>query len=411
MLVDIVPLPRRLNQFARRSASIDSSQIIGLPISLLNRVYGYWEPDDSSCMGVGGKHVVITGKDALFRYKFIEPTKSGIVEYFVLTASPLDVLSPNRTQNVRLYCPCVTLTDTKADTFSMITRRFILWNGVFDLIHFEVEDNVNDVPAEAVIVNEIRNLGRMFGRSDLTELVKEHPDYKNVLISEVKPEDNTLEQLMTLWSNVNAYNEMAAVADPCHLCDITDVLRGINVPVQLTDIAVLRNSLVLQHFLYGSCTFADLKHLVGMNYSTHSFYRWFNTEKLDDFIELSIYSDDYPDLFDILKYIESLPYSEFSIAVNKDGLCDVMLYNQYDCSMLPRECKPEFKQAVSEKLLPIVRKMKDVESISLVRSWSEEVYITIKKDSGSSKKFYFDLLSASIGSRSLIRDYDGHLFS
>lgn len=413
MIIDIVELPRRLVQF--KHGIIDSRGMYSMPTPSIERYHGYWEPDDTEFIGVGSKHELITGKDALFRYKFIEPTKFGIAEYFVLTGSPIDIRRPLSNRNVQLYCPFFSLTDTN----TMLTRKFIIWNGVFELLHYETEDSITDAPVEAVTANEMKNILRYLnaskgdrfdcGLNSLLDTLNAYPECKNVLITELKSSNADIEQLLKLGSNFKAYTSILVNEEPYYWADVTDIFRHVDIPMTCETIAPVRKCTLLAHFIYGSATLYELKHLFGLNYDTHAFQRWFNTNLLSDDTIISI---DKPDssLFQILSYVENLPYSEFELVVDGNGLYNIKLYNQYDPTMMIK-CPKELDEPVYQLVRMLRSVFRNSVHISVVRSWGEEVYITIKRSNDKVLKFYFDMLSLIIGSRSIVRDYNGHMFA
>jgi len=416
MIVDIVELPRRLQHF--KNGAIDTRDTCGFPLPALYRVSGFWEPDDASYLCIGGKHDLITGKDCLFRYKFIEPTKFGIAEYYVITADKIDIRFPARQKRVRLYCPYVTLTDPK----TMLVRRFMLLAGVWELLHFETEDNVEDYPADAVTVNEIKNLldinsaydvcGPFFstdlGLKSIVEKIKSNPNYDDVLITEIKGDDD-IQTLLNLGSNISAYNNMTLNESPCFWCDITDVFRNVTVPNLNVVNDTMKTCSLLAHFMYGGVVISDIKHLFGMTYDTHAFQRWFNDGRLDPDIEISL-GDGNTDKFvlEILKYVSRLPYNEFELTIDNSGLYNIKVYNPYD-PMLSVVCEETVKENIGKFANEVVAASQY--NIEALKSWGEEVYITIKRKDGRKRRFYFDSLSTIIGSQSLIRDYDGHMFT
>ena len=406
MIIDIVRLPRRLAQF-KREASINSEEIITFPISSINRIFGYNTYNDDEFIGIGSVHKVLTGKYTPFRYKFIEPTKYGIAEYFVMTESPIDIRFPIRSKRVYLYCPWVTLTNMQ----TLQVRKFIIWNGVKDLIRFEVEDSVNDVPIESVLANELRLFASLHGRPDIVKDLENYPDPKNVLISEEKMDGTeAAEQLATLGSNIKAYNELTIGQDPYYWPDASDAFRGIDLPQVWTDTTLVQSCSLLNHFMFGKCSIWDIRHLFGMQYDTHAFQRIFNENPLDPLTELCIDYDQNPDLFAVLKYIEHLSYSEFALNIDQNGLCNVELYNPYDPFIKIPFDTSKHQDILSKIVSSLKNGFKRFEGACIVKSWSEETYITIKY-AGKTEKYYFDLVAAALGSRSLIRDYSDGMFS
>ena len=410
MIVDIVPLPRRLSQF-KREGVINSELVIGFPESNIAREFGYWAPNDEDLIGIGGRHRLIVGRDAFFRYKFIEPTKYGIAEYFVMSSSPIDIRFPIRSKRTQIYCPWVTITNGT----TLKVRKFILWSGIFELMHFETEDTIHDVPVEAVIINELRNQAMIHGRPDILLGFEKYPkDWKNVLISEERlTDDEASDTLTQLGANIKAYNEITIDQEPFYWPDLWDIFRGINLPEVWTDSTPLNFCTFLSHVIHGHTTIGDIRHLFGMNYDAHAFQRMFNTDRLNPYTEISIYDDSNPDLFGILKYVERINYSEFVITVDENGMCRPTLYNPYDTYMRINQNSDQvhWDPTLMRKIPQALRQYcPDMKRAEIVRSWSEETYITIYRQTGSVERYYFDMVSAALGSRSLIRDYDGHMF-
>lgn len=406
MIVDIVQLPRRLSRF-NRHAEINSEEVFGFPISLISRIYGYQPYNDDEFIGVGGRHQVLTGKYTPFRYKIIEPTKHGIAEYFVMTESPIDIRCPFRSSRVKLFCPWVTITNP----VSLEVRKFIIWNGVKDLIRYEVEDSVRDVPVELVMANEIRLFSRLYGRPDVGQLVDEYPDLDDNLVSEVKYDDNdSVDMLTTLGSNIRAYKEATELAEPFYWPDATEIFRGINLPKKWTDATLLKSCTLINHVIYGATTIGDIRHLFGIAYDAHAFQRVFNDADLNPYTELGISGDDDPDLFQVLKYVERLPYSEFVLEVESSGSYSLRLYNPYDPFITIQTDTTKFKPLADGILKALKHGRKQFESACIARSFGEEAYITIKHG-GKTDRYFFDLISAALGSRALIKDYNGNLFN
>jgi len=409
MIVDIVQLPRRLSRLNRPDATITSEMAIGFPTSGIYRAFGYWDVNDDECIGIGSQHRVITGKDALFRYKFIEPTKYGLAEYLVLAESPIDVRYPLRNKRVKLYCPWVSIINPR----TLRTRKFILWANIFELTHYETEDTVFDAPVEAVIANEVRIFAEENGRPDIAQDFRRYPkNWKDVLVSEEKLSGTeAVDALMQLGSNIRSYNEMVVDTEPYYWCDASDIFRGIDLPKVWTDTTPLKSCTIVSHFMYGSTTIGQLKHLFGMTYDTHAFQRTFNESDLHPYTEIAIY-DDNPDLFGILKYIERISYSEFSIVIDANGLYNVKLYNQYDPFLcVKNQDQVQMDKDILDKIsLAIKSGYPNAVQTEITRSWCDEIYILIKEHNGKVHRYYFDLVSAALGSRSLIRDYQGRMF-
>ena len=221
-----------------------------------------------------------------------------------------------------------------------------------------------------------------------------------------------IDQLSMLGSNIQAYNSMSEFDDPCHVCDIGEVFRGVDLPNMYTDQSPLKGCTFLRHVLYGPTTIKEVAHLFGMSYDVHAFQRNFNDKKLDKLVELSIYQDDNPDIFEVLKCAERMPYEEYFLDFDEKGECELHLRNHYDPSLevpIPKN-DPDISKLVYEIRDLLQHGFKGFKHAAVIRSFEECVYITIMLDTGKLISYYFDLVSASLGSRSLIRDYDGHMF-
>ena len=149
MIDDIVILPRRLKQF-KYNAHVSSEQVCCPPISNIDRLVGYESPNDDVFIEAGTRMSLPTGVDTWFRCKLIENTRNGIVEYFCISRSPLDIFRIKRSSKTLLYCLWVSIIDPV--TFKR--RKYVLWEHVRALMRYEVEDNVADVPIEAVIADD-----------------------------------------------------------------------------------------------------------------------------------------------------------------------------------------------------------------------------------------------------------------
>lgn len=409
MIDDIVVLPRTLTQF-KREAEVSSEMMSTLPISYITKEVGYESPNDDDWIRFGGSVSVATGKNTWFRFKLIEGTPNGLVEYFCLSESPIDFYNPRNSKKLKFYCPWLSITDLK--TFK--TTKYVLWRHIFELTHYEVEDNVVDTPAEAVIANEVKNFAYMYGCDHFLKEVEYYPsDYKNVLISQIRPNNDNvaLDNLTRLLSNIRAFNSDINLV-PFGAIVPEDIWRGVNIPHVWTDLGALRNCSVLPFLQFGSITISEIAHLFSPLYQLHAYQRSFSKAQLDQCTVLSIPSSDTRQLFDIIKYMEELPYSEFELRVDREG-CRLKVYNPYNLNPINGNM-PLADVASDSAPTDAIRTLfyngfRGMAEAFATRSWSEEIYITVMNTNGSVEYFYYDLSVTATCARSLIRDYDGQL--
>lgn len=412
MIDDIVVLPRTLKQF-NREATVSSELLLTLPISAITREVGYESPCDDDWVKFGGTTEVITGKDTWFRFKIVENTQAGIAEYFCLTESPIDFYNPRNSSKLKIYCPWLTVTNRK--TFK--TRKFILWRHIFELIRYETEDNVIDAPIEAVIANEIKNFASIYGCDHFMRELEYYPsDYKNVLISEAHPNftegSDALDTLTMLGSNIRSYLSNYDMM-PFSMFEPDDIFRNLHLPKQWTDYSVIRDCSVLPYLQFGTLTLGEIAHLFSPRYQLHSFQRGFSQPSLDPWTVLDIPSEDKQQLFTIIKYAEEIPYGEFELSIDSKG-CSLKVYNPYNMGPffgnqpigLMKSCETETKAILTD----VSTGFPQFKRMTLARSWSEEIYITVTNNDESVERFYYDMSVASTCSRSLIRDYNGNMF-
>ena len=414
MIDDIVILPRRLKQF-KYNAHVSSEQVCCPPISNIDRLVGYESPNDDVFIEAGTRMSLPTGVDTWFRCKLIENTRNGIVEYFCISRSPLDIFRIKRSSKTLLYCLWVSIIDPV--TFKR--RKYVLWEHVRALMRYEVEDNVADVPIEAVIADGIRAFADINDSHELLMSVINYPDAKEInRISEIRPDIDGLGIYLTLCSNIRALNEIYSLDQSIHAPFPIDVLRGIDLPERWTDLSPLRKSSVLKHLLVGPATIRELLFLFDPKFGLHCFQRGFNDALLPDDTEIDIPKEDDHEVFSIIEYIETIPYGEFDLTVDViTGKHEFIRRNPFDMNELSRnlhcdrvlnDFEPEVQKAIDSIREEVPD---DVISVHVARSWAEEAYITFRYADGKTRSFYVDIAIHALCSRSLIRDYQIPMFT
>ena len=405
MIDDIVLLPRRLRQF-KRDAKVSSELMCSPPLSCITRLVGYEVPDDTLVIPFGTGMNVPTGIDTWFRFKLIENTISGIVEYFCLSESPVDIFNIKKSKRTKVYCIWVSLTDP----FTFKRRKYVLWEHVRALMRYEVEDTVNDVPMESAIADELRAFAKMYDCPEIFPALENYPSNKDIVrISEMGANNNEVDTYLKIISNIKALNEIYDIDTSIHSPDPTEVFRGTDLPDKWTDITPLKRSTVLSHLLWGPVDMKELFFLFGAGFGLHCFQRGFNTRPLPGDTTISTEADDI-ELFTIIEYIETIPYGEFELTVKADGTHQFRRFKPFDMNVLSRERHADLMQTTDDEVTKAAKAItdticNDITEISVARSWAEEAYITFKYANGPSRRFYFDLAVHALCSRSLFRDY------
>ena len=410
MIDDIVLLPRRLKQF-KRDADVSSELSCCVPLSNIPRLVGFESPCDDSFVQCGTRMRLITGNDTMFRFKLIENTINGIIEYYCLSESPIDVLSPRKSKNALVYCPWISITDPK--TFKQ--RRYVFWEHVRALMRFEV-DETNDIPFEVAIAEELRAFGStIYGCPELLDAVKDYPGKRDIVrISEIKPGVDPFDMYMTIGSNIRALSEIYAVDDSIHSPDPINVLREVELPEKWTDVTPLKRSTVVHQLIWGPMTIKEMMFMFSQRYALHCFQRGFNMQPLPEDTEIDIHSDDEKSIFSIIEYVGAIPYGEFELTV-KANSSEFTKFNPFDMNALSRCIHADHVDDCPEvtKIISNIRSVLTPETVSvtIARSWAEEVYITFVDQGCKRRRFYADLSIDALCSRSLFRDYQVPLFT
>ena len=412
MIEDIVALPRRLQQFPKTEVRISSEVAYGLPISSIPCSFGVSGYDDSAWCQYGNSISMPTGKDTYFRYKIIELTPSGIVEYFVLADSPINILKPRLSRKVPLHCLWVTLTDYR----SRLVSKYVLWRNIREMTRYLTEDNVVDAPVEAVIADELRRFAEVYAEPRLMKEIDQYPkSAEDVLISEVRFEpESGIDKLSLLLSNIREYHRCFDAND--WGVEPTDVLRGLELPREWSNLQPLKVCSILPKMQWGSVTLEELETRFSPLYGVHRFQQNFRRDDLNPYTELTIESEDKRRLFDVLKYVERLPYSEFDLEMERDvDRNNCVLFDRYQIGSFGNARLKDsslLTSTVCTSIRPVLNTgFPNWKRIRITRSWAEEMYMTVEDTNGRIERFYFDIAAAALCSRSLIRDYAGPTFA
>ena len=408
MLDDIVPLPNRLRDIKGKEATISSMQCVWYPVPTLYRNVGYYEPDDSNVTCIGSEVVVPTGKYAWFRYKFIERLPGQICEFLVMTETPLDIMKPLQSQGVKLYCPCFSVTDR-----SLSRKTYAIWKNVRILA--ELEHPNDSLAVECAIGDEGKLFAEIYNSPEVAKAVDTYPN-DDTAVSEIK-DRGADDQLLfrQLISNIDAFRARLEEHGPYSWFDPALILCGLRLPKRWSNITGLERSTLLNMFLRGPISLKELVPYISPAYITHPFKRNIIDELMDPHTEVSIEGEN-SELYQILKYAGHLPYSEVGIEivrnlVDNKLVGEASVYNPYDLYMPVPKSQLKHQQRLESTVSSICDFIQtaypNCQQAQLLRSWNEEVYITIRNADGSTERFYFDLVSEILVTQALLREYTG----
>ena len=404
MIDDIVLLPRRLSQF-KQDAEVTSELVCCPPISSISRSVGYNSPDDSTFLMFGNYFEVPTWKDAWFRFKMVENTILGTIEYFCVSESPIQLLNIKKSAATTIYCLWVAVTDMMTHK----QRKFALWKNIRALAQRSGPTHT-DIPIEAAIADEIRQFAWTDGNAELLEKVSGYPTAEEqVPISEIGAR-NGVHTYLTIYSNIKALEDIYSYDGSIHAPDGLEVFRGADFPDGWTNLNVLKRCSLINYVLNGPVILREILFLFSSRFALHCYQRGFSMSPLPDDTEVSLTDSENPELFSIIEYIETIPYGEFELTVRADGGFTFVNYHPFSLGVTKRIVgndqstteEPEVVHAASDIHELIANR---IIQVTIARSWAEEAYITLMYVDGSTRRFYLDLAVYGLCSRCLLRDY------
>ena len=410
MIDDIVVLPRLYGEH-KRDHRVNSELMCTYPISAISRSIGYESPDDSTWTMYGSKTDVPVGKDAWYRLKIIENTTDHLVEYYCLSDKPVDPMHLNRCSTATIYAIWATFANR---TTGVIDHKYVFWRNVFALTRYETEDTAVDAPVEAAIGSEVYAFARLYGFPELVEATLAYPAKpEEAILSEVqKDPQQDMDKLRLLRSNIKAFSELTDMGSIPDWANPMDIFRGINLPRVWTDLTPTSTCYVIAMVQFGPVLLKELMFLISPVYSLHLAQRVFDRPKLEPETRFDVPGTDSGSLFTLIKYVDELPYKEFKLIVKPTGEFRLILNTKTGCREITKVSDLTGREATGTRITSIreaaqaMFPKKELDTATVKKSWSEEIYITILLKDGSKYSYYFDTSVATLCSRSLLKDYD-----
>ena len=307
MIDDIVELPRPLSKLNNGKLLVSSYAPYEKPVSQFGIVYGHVLDDDRSPVCLGNSSCIQVGKDAFYRYKMIEHDATTIREYIAIADGPF---TSKDTKFFILWMAII-------DKTSLKTERFYFWDAIsYARRYFGMQDcyllsrNLED---------ELKCESKLLPYPGLERSYQWAHKYSFPL----KNEDTEIEGMYMLKSNLESL-EVAKMCD--NMFNPLDVYRGVipsndDKPETSTSLENLLSRDKIEQPV--------IKKLIGPDYGFHRLCLKPTCGITKDMRIDHIGAVCEP-WFDILKYIELIPYSEL-FAVIKGNLIDVMrVYDPYD---------------------------------------------------------------------------------
>jgi hypothetical protein len=323
--------------------------------------------------------------DKLMRYKLLEHSPEHIIEHFV----------------VRDDAWSYPLWTTKVDRRTLRTEKFYNLKAIFK-VHCLLGGN--GIPLE-MFARRVFKRSPYFA-SEYEKLFERWlPKYRSIV--PLNSSDDYIMSMLSLYLNVEM---MDGLLDEGNELDVDTgvIFHGIK-PYWKNVVVPTASGRILSSIERFSDN--DLKEFMHplSKFSPMSLYKPNNRDRQDD-IEADLQSNAH---FDVLKYAELIPYGEFHIRKRADQPAKLHVHDPYN---RPRQFEVDFAddEAIKtsiDKIEEILLGLTGSNDWLLYRSWDEEVYITLRpkvndpKFKPRTRRFYFDLMYAAIGSRMLSSEF------
>lgn len=392
MIDDIVRLPRTFSR-EKYEASFSSVKPYFIPDCELERICGYSATDDSAVVGLGNEIKIVTGPDAMYRYKFIETTADEINEYFAIADAPIESAAA---RIYTLWCSHVkkdTLLVTKEYYFKNIAQAFEAFQTSATTLSRMVEDNMSLMHCSDRTLNYLKSLYRW---GHLYPVKLDHIEKE-------------IDRMLQVRENIMVFRNV----DPYLILDPTDIFRGVLSKDNPKKEIGTRTNEILQKEVVSP---RDIRSMLSPKFAAHPYSVRSNVEgRIDRDVDISLQGEGDTNWFDVVKYIEQIPYGVFNLKLSLPfaGTSSLEVFNPYDGCLKKdldhSEIEHKLQTTISNLAEEIESGYSNQEKLECVinRSWNEDVYITLSSPDGrTTKRLYFDLAYAAIGSRFMFADED-----
>lgn len=370
MIDDIVLLPR---PFARHKGpiSVASYSAYEPPASPLGMALGISTEIKDMPICVGSEFNLITGSDAMYRYKLIEHDAENVREYMVVSDGPL---SSNR-------CKMFTLWVDEIEKSTLLRARSYFWDLLDKARKYFSFHLCPSFSNE--VYDKVKLIGALIGAPWVTNRYT----WPHVITGWKSSDSSIFDDLQKINGNIDVMDTALANGDFVHELDM---YRGVSEDSDnKIDLTTGLGRILSSHVI----TPKDLKRFIGPNYSTRINPEWaISNKSVDNSVKDA--AQDANGWIDVFKYISDIPYSEVFAAFEDGGYKVVRVFDPYDrprsIDFLDGKVPDNLKETLG-RISDDLTTIGNCAEFKFYRSWSEEVYITIKTGSGANRMYYFDM--------------------
>lgn len=395
MVDDIVELPRPLAG-RKNSAVLASYAPMEIPTSPLGNMYGVVDCNRDMPICIGNEFNLLTGKDAPHRYKFIEHADKQIVEYVAVADGSV------KSRTTKIFIIFV----NHVDKSTLEVKREYCWENIKKAReHFGFKPIT--VLSENVKDELLTSAGMIY--PGLTRMF----NWTHSPGSVFADESREVERLMLLRENIKSFNDAWSLDYTPHEGDLFKGCLDDKKPEKDLRLLTASGRTLPYHVLSPEDLMQFKSSRLGLGPYQHCLIQ--NKEGIGSSVIDGL--SEFTGWFDVLKYIEAIPYGEVFAQVTPKSEDVVRVYDPYDRvryfdvseEMMSLRAKgievPKALRSADEAAClvrdAVVEILGDFKKMSVYRSWGEEVFITIQKRSGLTIRYYFDLFHAVLGTRLL----------
>lgn len=382
MLDSVIELPRQLSR-VRDAVRCANYMAYEPPTSPFGKAIGVSCDIIDLPICIGNRFDILTGRDAFHRYKLMEHTPTELHEYVCVSDEPY---SSGRGQIFTLWLNIVDKTTLKL-------KRVYFWNNIAharEYFSMPSSESLNDRAR-----SDVNFIMKLFFPHVPANMYYTGGKYRYY------PTRDELDDVCARYSIIGN----AAAAEDCYaneqfyMVHPGDLFRGALPDEQPIDLSK-RVGRVLAS---GPVAPRTIKKMLGPPCGCeywHKPLKPINESTTIDQVQ------EFNGWFSVLKYIELIPYGELFMLIRNGKFEVIRAFDPYDrirtIDIDPRTADEELNRAFLELLSDLDDLLPNTESVSIYRSWSEEVYITSVTKDRKTERFYFDLVYSAIGSRMFV---------
>ncbi len=413
MLLDIIPMVDRWKESNRRVDCSTFSQIcveqqwnyIQFPVGMEERYFPVGREFDDY-------------ETHQYRYKIIEQVGKYLIEYLVISWDPINLLAITKnkgTEIIPIWAKYFNVADKRSVRVHYFTDNICdILNEVWVMPSMHCDTNT----VREAYLCELDRVGEQYNLPDLRELVDEQRNKFGMGVSVIPSnEDKDIDKFFDLGRVLSPlYWDNGALCYPW----VRDSICNTNWSIP----AALDNSYYTDKILRHRIDLDSIRPMLDNTYCMHGF-----TRPIPAAFELSSevvtnFGDDVNNLvYGLGKFIEEVPYTEFKIKGIYDKwealFCNFyfernmghLVYDgKVDTDVFPRLVFNNVMRQLS-CIAAGLDSRNEVKEMILIRSFNEDVYITITYKNGKVIRLYSDMVFSTLGSRGIFTDYECSWFN